>query len=275
MWKFSQMLQEKPLMTTLARLQFMFSAFSGSVRVFRHGKSGRVIALSEGNINYTGEGYRPVEGYARDTRDVWTAKYSESNGKATGHIVHPKGTVLRNPTILDLSEWIRVLQKGDPVLDIHIPEGGGMGIDVCFDSMRRALEFFPKHFPWFDFKSFSCRSWIFNPELADIYTPTCNCVKLQEDSYLYPLESRGKTGLFFVFDREDVDPKSAPRDTSLRRAFIDHLEKGGVFRGGGMFILKEDLDEPGSQKYRKEASIHRHLLDPQWDMKWNVKDPEV
>ena len=44
-------------------------------------------------------------------------------------------------------------------------------------------------------------------------------VKYQEELYLFPRPSNGKDGLYFVFDKHEIDPDSAPRDTALRRAF--------------------------------------------------------
>jgi len=97
---------------------------------------------------------------------------------------------------------------------------------------------------------FGCGSWILNPELEQIYSPTSNMVLWQRELYLYPFPFGGNSGLYFVFARDDVDPATAPRDTSLRRAILDHLEAGGKMRPGGMFFLTEDFEQFGTQVYR-------------------------
>ncbi len=116
-------------------------------------------------------------------------------------------------------EWEPALTPGDPILEVHIPAGGDMTVERCRASMRQALEFFPRYFPDKPFVGFACGSWILNPELDRIYRPDSNMVLWQRD----------------------VDPATAPRDTNLRRALLDHLDAGGRLLGGGMFLLLEDF----------------------------------
>ena len=118
-----------------------------------------------------------------------------------------------------------------------------MTVERCRASMRQALEFFPRYFPDKPFVGFACGSWILNPELDRIYRPDSNMVLWQRELYLYPLANHpnSRSGLHFVFGTNDVDPATAPRDTSLRRALLDHLDAGGRLLGGGMFLLLEDF----------------------------------
>ena len=136
---------------------------------------------------------------------------------------------------------------------MHIPGGGGMTPERCEDSMRQALEFFPRFFPQTPFKAFACQSWIMNPQFADFYSPTCNLVRYQRETYLYPYPWAANGGVFFIFDAESIDPKTAPRDTSIRRAMADHLEQGGILRNGGMFFFPEEMPRFGTQAYRADA----------------------
>ena len=62
------------------------------------------------------------------------------------------------------------VNKGDSVLDIHIPASGKLGREGCVDSLKRALDFFPKYYPDFDFKCFTCHSWLLDSKLKD-YLP--------------------------------------------------------------------------------------------------------
>jgi hypothetical protein len=55
--------------------------------------------------------------------------------------------------------------------------------------------------------------------------------------------------LFFIFGTDDVDPATGPRDTSLRRAMLDHMAAGGRLIGGGMFLMLEDFERFGEQVY--------------------------
>ena len=60
--------------------------------------------------------------------------------------------------------------KGDSVLDIHIPASGKLGREECVASLKAALEFFPVFYPDFDFKCFTCHSWLLDSKLKE-YLP--------------------------------------------------------------------------------------------------------
>ena len=51
-------------------------------------------------------------------------------------------------------------------------------------------------------------------------------------------EKDGDDNLWRIFDKRDTyDPKTLPRDTSLRRAYAEHLEKDGMKVGSGRGIF--------------------------------------
>ena len=77
-------------------------------------------------------------------------------------------------------------------------------------------------------------------------------VVYQRELYLFPMASWPRAGLYFVFGDEDIDPQTAPRDTSLRRALLDHILAGGRLRVSGMFFLTEDFVRFGTQVYRSD-----------------------
>ena len=49
----------------------------------------------------------------------------------------------------------------------------------------------------------------------------------QQELYLHPIPSGDRSGLVFVFGKDDIDLNTAPRDTSLRRALLDHWPPEG------------------------------------------------
>ena len=62
------------------------------------------------------------------------------------------------------------IKKGDPVLEIHIPEGKKFDISECRASIETAKEFFAKYFPDFNYKAFTCHSWLLDDTLKE-YLP--------------------------------------------------------------------------------------------------------
>ena len=237
----------------LGRMEYMIQPFGGRLRAFRNRRTDEVLALAEDGVQFNDEGYIDAETEAETEAETsgggWTARLVINEQAVTGCPISPAGVGLRCQVRLPLQTWRPVLKPGDPMLDTHIPGGGGMTPERCADTMRQALDFFPRYFPDQPFVGFACGSWILNPQLADIYTPDSNMVKWQRELYLYPIPSGSRSGVTFVFGTDDIDLKTAPRDTSLRRALLEHLEAGGRLIASGMFFLKDDFDHYGTQPY--------------------------
>ena len=52
------------------------------------------------------------------------------------------------------------IKKGDPVIEVHIPEGGRLSVEECEKSLALAREFFKKYFPDYTYSVFTCHSWL-------------------------------------------------------------------------------------------------------------------
>ena len=232
------------LLYRLGRMEYMHKPFHGRLLAFRHRRTGEVVALSEAGVTYTEEGYVGEEG--------WAATLEMDEQSARGTLMQPAGHALREIVELPLSEWDCVLRRGDHILETHIPGGGGFLPDLVRDSMRRAAEFWPRYFPHQPFVGLACASWMLNPRWHEVYRPDNNVTAWQREMYLYPLRPSGRDGVFFLFGREDIDPATAPRDTSMRRAMLDWLAAGKRLMAGGSFMLTEHLDGYGSQVYRHQ-----------------------
>ncbi|MDA0745657.1 MAG: acyltransferase domain-containing protein [bacterium] len=233
----------------LGRMQYLVRPFGGKLRAFRHRSSGRVLALSEPGISFDAEGQIARE---PDHPTVRTSHLLETPAEITGTPISSHGFALPKETTLSYAEWDCVLRPGDPVLEMHIPEGEPMTLEACHTSMQQALDFFPAYYPDRPFVAFACASWILNTQLEHMLSPTSNLVAYQRELYLFPRPYSGKDGLYFIFYQNDIDPTTAPRNTSLKRAVLDHLAAGHPLRNGGMFFLKEDMKHFGTQFYRQK-----------------------
>lgn len=235
----------------LGRMEYMLKPFGGGVEAYRHRQTGQVVALADDGVRFDGAGY--VDGTAGrfDEEHGWTATLARDEEGVTGYPVSPLGMAVRKQTRLAGAEWECVLKKGDDTLDMHIPAGGGMTLERCGDSMRRATAFFRQFFPDRPFRTISCCSWIFNTQFEEIPLPSDNLVRYQRELYLFPIRSSGQDGLWFIFQTPTFDPASLPRESSLQRAVADYLAAGHTWRGGGMFYLVDDLERFGTQPYRR------------------------
>lgn len=232
----------------IGRLEYMIRPFPARVCVYRHRNTRAVVALATDGSHFDEDGLAT----AADAPGARRAALWEADGAVHGTPIAPDGYAMANACTLPLENWQCVLAPGDSILDVHIPTGGQMTLERCRDSMQEAMAFFAHHFPRQSFSAFACGSWILNPQLAQIYRPDSNMVLWQRELYLYPIPSGDRSGLVFVFGKDDVDIETAPRNTSLRRALLEHMRAGGRLIGGGMFFLCEDFDQFGTAVYRSQ-----------------------
>lgn len=113
-------------------------------------------------------------------------------------------------------------------LGVHI---GSERLDpaTCDESFALAGEFFARHFPEEPVGLFSCESWLMDPQLAEYLPEDSNIVRFQRRFHLLP---RG-SGLVsdqmireYVFGASRVPLDELPQETTLQRAYVEHLRSG-------------------------------------------------
>ncbi|GGO60520.1 acyltransferase domain-containing protein [Nonomuraea cavernae] len=133
------------------------------------------------------------------------------------------------------------LGPGDPALHLHIPDFyGPLTQAACDDSLARAREFFPRHFPEEKYTVATCDSWLLDPQLRDHLPETSNIVGFQRRFRLghRPEHPHDSGPIEFVFGDPDLKPDALAPRTTLERAIVDHLRDGGHWYGGnGWFPL--------------------------------------
>lgn len=199
----------------IGRLQFRHKIFANPIQVFLHPVTGKTLAIEEDS----------------------------------GKPILPWGKYVSDEKRIDLSGWERVLKPGDGVLDLHIPEDGPLTMDPVRSSLKAGLAFFKRYFPKLSVRAMVCFSWFFDPAFPDILAPESNLLRFMRLFYCFPLESHHSEILWRVFGREDIDPATAPRTTSLQRAVLGHLERGGLFQESGGFICIREITGPSAQDY--------------------------
>ena len=155
---------------------------------------------------------------------------------------------------LQLTEWKPVITAQTPVLEWHIPGGGGMTPEVTRRSLMEGMAFFARHFP--DRPSpaaVMCASWAFWHRYEEL-RPLANPALVMRECYEFGRPLRGYNGFYFIFGANTPDelPGAPRRDTSIRRIMLEILKKDGALNTGGVFVLKEDLDKWGRSPYRDE-----------------------
>ena len=135
----------------------------------------------------------------------------------------------------------RLLQKGDYVINTHIPSGGKLPHEEVRDSYRRAAAFFARLMPDIPFKGFVCESWMLSPQLREMLDERSNLVRFQSDYELYGTEE-DESFYSYVFIKKPGDLRALQEDTALRRAIKARLLAGGkIMSGRGFFPLDKAL----------------------------------
>ena len=230
----------------VGRFEYIARPFRGRLRAFRNTQNHQVIALSSPEIKYSAEGYFPL---AEEEAD-WSSDFAVTESTFQGHPVSPRGFACSHTVEISRDDWKEVLAPGDVILEIHIPEGEALSEEACRQSFADAISFFAKFYPEVKARSFACYSWLFNTQFETLFAPASNIVGWQREVYEFPMPSTGGDGLYFIFGQDKIDPSTAPRDSQLRRAILEHLEAGNTLRSGGMFFLFDDLEKYGTQCYR-------------------------
>ena len=243
----------------LDRFYFIPYKLDENIRVYRNRKTGETVAFYAENMKIRRDGQ--IDG-VNDITDgqAYEISYAAENGKITGTPISPVGLMEKEPVELDEAQWELVLQKGDILLGTHIPGGPGYEPSRLKSSILWAGDFFARYFPEIPVKGFGSESWLYDPHLRLLLNENTNILKMQNQMYIYPIESGG--GMMFreLFDGND-HPTDADCKSSLQRKALDRVRKGGQFTASSMFILKEDAAKVGTMLYgtaaQREDAIDR------------------
>jgi len=237
----------------LGRFEYWRKPFPRHCKVYRSRKDGMIIALAGPAWKINSSGW--IEGIDAETEDtsLWQTTLKQIGTSIHGFPINPQGFVERNPVILSERDWECVLEKGVPVLEMHIPAGERVTLEICAESFREAKQFFQHYFPTPAVRAIISSSWMFSPILKQLLPADSNLVRFMRELFLCPTNSHSRSGPWFIFLQEPFNLATAPRKTSLQRAILDHLQAGNLWRDGSMFFMLDDLDHFGSQWYQKST----------------------
>lgn len=126
------------------------------------------------------------------------------------------------------------IKKGEPVISIHIPEGGAMDIEECRKSFLLAKEF------WGNDLSYVCHSWLLGPELSMFLGEETNIIRFQKFFEIVAVDYEIPEGEERIFGRLQENPENYEETTRLQKKAKEYLMQGGKL-GGGLGILKENF----------------------------------
>lgn len=225
----------------LGRMQFKPAVYDWKFNIYRNRSTNETLALSHGGIAYRPDGLINGTNGEFDMNGLWISIFEETDDYVRGNRINPRGYAEIDIIEISKHEWDLVLSPGDSILEVHIPAGAKLLHEQCGESMRKAMTFFPTYFPKNHFTGFTCLSWLLDPQFQDIMPENSNIVKFQKEFYLLPALSDDNETLRRVFGEIPPDLTKAPRDTSLRKAILDHTLAGNHMRASAGFIMNKDL----------------------------------
>ena len=131
------------------------------------------------------------------------------------------------------------LYKDSKVINVHIPRSGEkLTEEACYESYHLAKEFFMKDIQM-DPCPFMCSSWLLYPEHEQILPKESNIYKFFKSFDIISSKvDKSRYDLWRLFDTFEMNPDKLPNDSSVRRAYINHLKKGGnVGTGKGILFV--------------------------------------
>lgn len=119
---------------------------------------------------------------------VWTDIYSDINGGLylgelcwlVNHLtpnLFKIGRLQFKMAPCDRDVESKGIKKGDPIIEIHIPQRGPLDNNECKASIEAAKEFFKKYYPDYEYKCFTCDSWLLGSDVEEILSPDSNIGK--------------------------------------------------------------------------------------------------
>ena len=127
------------------------------------------------------------------------------------------------------------VQKGDPVINTHIPADGHMEPEDVQDAFRRAY----RYFGMTGIAPFVCESWLLYPKNRLFCKPRSRMAAFLDCFTILESNDIPNCGdLWRVFGhRPTYEPDTLPDDTPLRRQLKAHLKNGGTMGAGyGIFL---------------------------------------
>ncbi len=132
------------------------------------------------------------------------------------------------------------IKRGDKTIGFHIPSSGvPLTDEVRFDAYKKAYEFFKDQRREDGLVIFECGSWLLYEGNKEILPENSNTVKFINDFEIIKSEAKDKfNDAWRIFAKSGYKaPKHWYDDTSMRRAFKQHVLNGGKTGSGHGVIV--------------------------------------
>ena len=232
----------------LDRFYFIPYRWGDTPTAWRNSITGEVKAIWRAGDRFRKDGqFDGVNGITDP--EAFTTVFTETEDEIRGNPVFPEGIVSQETVTLDKRIWRKALCEDDYLLALHIPGGEGYTTERVRNSCEKALEFYDRYYPEYDYIGFWSESWLYDPGLRAILAPDRNIIRVQKQFYCYPTEEGDRMIRLEVLGDENADHRKLQPRNSLERGMFGVWERGGRFHTTGMFLLREEVPRIGEDPY--------------------------
>lgn len=217
----------------------LHSRFEGKAVVFQNGE-GEIVSFAK-DIMVHRDGMALGSLYYEDEEGAFEATLAETEDAYIGYPYGKDGRVSSEKIVLAKEEWKLVLQKGDPVVRIHIPREGKLTPESVERTIEKTIQFLKQHYPEYTYKAFACCSWLTDPQLIEMLGEDSNIAKFCNRFQSLTLKSNGRAVYYFVFSQPDdkFEFKDLPENTRLEKMLKRHYMDGkAIYEMEGFFLPK-------------------------------------
>ena len=232
----------------LDRFYFIPYRWGDTPTAWRNSITGEVKAIWRAGDRFRKDGqFDGVNGITDP--EAFTTVFTETEDEIRGNPVFPEGIVSQETVTLDKRIWRKALCEDDYLLALHIPGGEGYTTERVRSSCEKALEFYDRYYPEYDYIGFWSESWLYDPGLRAILAPDRNIIRVQKQFYCYPVEEGDRMIRLEVLGDENADHRKLEPRNSLERGMFAVWDRGGRFHTTGVFLLKEEVPLVGQDPY--------------------------
>lgn len=234
----------------LDRFYFIPYMWPDAPEAWRNTETNEVRALWKGGDQVRRDGQLNGVNHVTDP-EAFTTVYHETEDAVTGNYVDPEGYIRDQVLTLDKKKWKKVLKEGDYLIALHIPGGEGYTPERVQRSCRMALDFFDRYYPEYHYIGFWSESWLYDPGLAKLLGPERNISRVQRQFYCYPTMEGNTMAKSEVLHDPNADYHDIKPRTTLEKRMFAAWDHGELFHTTGMFLLREEVEQVGTDPYRK------------------------
>ena len=231
------------------RFYFIPYMWGDTPLAFRNLETGEVAALWRGGDRVRRDGQLDGTNGVTDP-EAFTTEYEETESTVRGNRVLPEGRISAEKVTLDKRTWKKALCEGDYLLALHIPGGEGYTPERVKSSCEKALAFWDRYYPEYDYIGFWSESWLYDPGLREILDEDRNIIRVQKQFYCYPTEEGDRMIRLEVLGDEKADHRKLTPRNSLERGMFETWDRGERFHTTGMFLLREEVPRIGEDPYQ-------------------------